>query len=52
MVGATKVGMSTYHATWFIPTYISERITDFKKLTNHLNCLKLYLADELEISLN
>lgn len=31
--GATKAGMISYHATWFIPPYISERITDYPKLT-------------------
>ncbi|GIP26179.1 hypothetical protein J23TS9_13090 [Paenibacillus sp. J23TS9] len=39
--GATKVGMSTYHATWFIPTYISERITDYKKLTKPSELLEI-----------
>jgi FMN phosphatase YigB (HAD superfamily) len=30
---ATKAGMIAYHATWFIPNFISERIMDYSKLT-------------------
>lgn len=31
--GAATVGMSVYHATWFIPPFISEKITGYFKLT-------------------
>jgi len=31
--GARAAGLTAYHATWFIPDYISGKITDHKKLT-------------------
>ncbi|CAM3490907.1 HAD-IA family hydrolase [Paenibacillus lupini] len=39
--GATNVGMNAYHATWFIPPYISERISDYPKLTKPAELINL-----------
>lgn len=39
--GAAKVGIDAYHATWFIPPYISERITDYPKLTKPAELIDL-----------
>ncbi|MDR6550199.1 HAD-IA family hydrolase [Paenibacillus qinlingensis] len=39
--GAAKVGMSSYHATWFLPTYISERITNYTKLREPSELIEL-----------
>jgi HAD superfamily hydrolase (TIGR01509 family) len=32
LYGATNIGMSAYHATWFQPVSISEKILDYPKL--------------------
>jgi HAD superfamily hydrolase (TIGR01549 family) len=32
LYGASKVGMNTYHATWFQPPFISKKITGYPKL--------------------
>lgn len=45
--GASKNGMNAYHATWFIPEYISSRITDYKKLKKPTDLLKELEAHEI-----
>ncbi|WNB91107.1 HAD family hydrolase [Bacillus sp. NEB1478] len=42
--GAQDAGMQAYHATWFLPEKISEKITGFPKLSNPL---ALLLEDSL-----
>ncbi|WP_188384320.1 HAD family hydrolase [Ornithinibacillus halotolerans] len=32
LIGASKAGLKAYQATWFLPTYFSEKITDYPKL--------------------
>ncbi|MDQ1914330.1 HAD-IA family hydrolase [Paenibacillus sp. GD4] len=42
--GAAQVGMVPYHATWFIPPFKSEKITDFPKLIKPSELLTLLRA--------
>ncbi|WP_051359308.1 HAD family hydrolase [Paucisalibacillus globulus] len=39
--GASMVGMQSFQAVWFLPAYISERITEFPKLENPMQVLDL-----------
>ena len=39
--GASKVGMKAYHATWFQPSYISERISGYPKLAKPMQVIDL-----------
>lgn len=39
--GAARIGMRAYHATWFIPTFKSEKITGFPKLIKPSELLAL-----------
>lgn len=41
LVGAARIGMRAYHATWFIPDFISEKITGFPKLIKPSELLTL-----------
>src|SRR5690606_29669992 len=41
LIGASNVGMKAYQATWFLPTYISERIEGFPKLSEPMQVLDL-----------
>ncbi|WP_413376378.1 HAD family hydrolase [Paenibacillus taichungensis] len=38
--GASRNVMNAYHATWFIPEFISSRITDYKKLKKPIDLFK------------
>lgn len=44
LVGAAKAGMTAFHATWFLPDTISDRITEFPKLKKPLDLLTNKLA--------
>jgi HAD superfamily hydrolase (TIGR01549 family) len=39
LVGATEVGLKAYHATWFLPETISQKIQEFPKLNHPLELL-------------
>lgn len=40
LMGAVNFGMNVYHATWFLPDAISEKITGFPKLKKPLELLE------------
>ncbi|WP_042148896.1 HAD family hydrolase [Paucisalibacillus sp. EB02] len=46
LIGASNVGMKAYHATWFLPTYISERNVDFPKLSKPMQVIDLLELEE------
>lgn len=41
LVGAKNAGIKAYHATWFLPANISEKITDFPKLQKPLEVVDI-----------
>jgi HAD superfamily hydrolase (TIGR01549 family) len=45
--GATKVGMSAYHATWFIPSFKSEKISGYPKLTKPSDLLSFAFGNDV-----
>jgi HAD superfamily hydrolase (TIGR01549 family) len=46
--GASQVGMKAYHAIWFQPSYISEKITGFPKLEKPMQIVDFLVATEVE----
>jgi len=45
--GASRYGMNAYHATWFIPDYISSRITNYKKLKEPIDLFEELKRSEI-----